>query len=168
MAKKKETEKEETKTTKKGSTKSKSTKKEALKKLVEPTPEAAESLEKVGVKTKAITEPKEAPADNIEKEPVEVAEGEEAEITEEEVIDTPLPPAEDIAHAIPEALETLIVDETIPKNEAKEEELKVIRTSDLKPAHELKKPPKPHNPEEDVIITTADFKPRKWGKVPKL
>jgi hypothetical protein len=116
------------------------------------------------------------------KEPVEAKEPEKVEEviaeTEPERPEFPDPAPEAVLEAAdvadvewkdvkPEKLDVIRIDENIAKSEGEIEELRVITTGDLK---RPKKPEKAetHNPEEDVMITTADFKPRKWGKVKKL
>lgn len=66
----------------------------------------------------------------------------------------------------PEKLKALTTNKGIPKVEAKSEKLKVITTKDLK------RPPKPkvaksYKPGENVVITTGDFKPRKFKDMRK-
>ena len=91
----------------------------------------------------------------------------EPEVKEEELAETPVPEPNDISAAEPEELGQVFIDE-IPAAVGKRKKQRVITTGELKPAHNLPNKPKPHNPEDDVMITTADFKPRKWKGVKKL
>jgi len=65
-----------------------------------------------------------------------------------------------------EKLKTLTTNEGIPKAEAKPEKRKVITTTDL-PRPQKTKPKKPYKRGEDTVITTGDFKPRKFKDMRK-
>lgn len=66
-----------------------------------------------------------------------------------------------------ETLEQIMIDENIPKAVGESGELRVITTSEIKPRPKNVKSAS-YKPEDDVIITASDFKPRKWGNVKKL
>ena len=67
----------------------------------------------------------------------------------------------------PEKLESVTTNKGIPKAEAKPEKLSVITISDLSRPPKIKAA-KSHKPGENVVITTSDFKPRKFKDMAKL
>ena len=143
MAKKKETEE-----------------KKATKKLVTPTKKAKEELDKLGVKPAPIPDP------------VDVIMDEKGEIKEVEPIPDPEPSIDEwvntpVPKAKPEKLGTVVIDEGIERAECEKQDLGLITTGELKPP-KRGKANKAHDPANDIIITTHDFKPRTWGKSRKL
>jgi len=71
-----------------------------------------------------------------------------------------------IPEAKPEKLDVLTIDEGIEKAVGEKKDLGVITTSDLPAPQRIKS--KPHDPLDDIMITTADFKPRKFRDMKKL
>lgn len=64
-----------------------------------------------------------------------------------------------------EKLKVVTTNEGIPKAEVKSEKLKVITTTDLPRLRKINI--KPHKPGENIVITTGDFKPRKFKDMRK-
>ena len=65
-----------------------------------------------------------------------------------------------------EKLKTLTTNEGIPKAEIKPKKLKVITTTDLPRPRKIKAA-KSYKPGENTVITTGDFKPRKFKDMNK-
>lgn len=66
-----------------------------------------------------------------------------------------------------EKLKSATTNKDIPKAKVKPEKLGVITTSDLPRLRKIKVA-KSHKPGENIIITTSDFKPRKFKDMAKL
>lgn len=132
--------------------------KETAKKLVTPTKKAKEELDKLGVKTKETKNELGEMSDEAAKE-LEKLIGE----ADKHIDLRPEP----IPEAKPEKLGTLVIDEGIERAEGKKEKLGMITTADLKTPPRIKRN-KAHDAANDTIITTGDFKPRKWGESRKL
>ena len=64
-------------------------------------------------------------------------------------------------------LDTLVIDQNSEKPKAEKKDLGIVTTDDLKRPPKTKIP-KPHDFSEDVMITTGDFKPRKYKDMRKL
>ena len=66
----------------------------------------------------------------------------------------------------PEKLKTLTTNTGIPKAEVKPKKLKMITTTDLPRPRKIKAA-KSYKPGENIVITTGDFKPRKFKDMNK-
>jgi len=67
----------------------------------------------------------------------------------------------------PEKLKTLTTNEGVPKPKVKPKKLDVITTTDLPRPRKIKVA-KSYKPSENTVITTGNFKPRKFKDMAKL
>lgn len=167
MAEKKETKEKETKTT----TKKPSTRKTTKKK--EPVETKPKEVKKEELVETPIPDPEKIDlhaetnaAEAIEETPIPDPEPFVESVVDEAKKHIDLRP-EPIPEAKPEKLETLVINEDLEDPDCKKEDLGLITTGDL-PVPKRGKAAKSYDPGEDVMITTADFKPRKIKDSQKL